>query len=292
MMRNIIMILLITAPFLCFADDSQLYQILTNIITALKAQRPLQQLHAKSNNDDPNKINILKGSWQISYKLLYEQIDKLVINEVKNFEELGYVGTGLYYPGAGHYSYPNELSDGIRVVCLYDPELYRDLGGDYACVVPNKVIIGNSKFNYIVFIFNFSDDTITSGHYGIGVDTIAALGIIDFKLFPLKGFRQPLPNVTDNAEYDVTSKILTIQDTQVGNEHYQVSLKKLDDNRFNLNSATVLTTSAATASAQYNLSTQILSVPKINVQGIYYKADLKNIGNFTFQINSVEQIKP
>jgi hypothetical protein len=278
MLRKLIMTALMAAPVLGFSGDIAPYEAaMGNAITAFRANRASLWPHAKANNNDPAKIEALKGAWIVSYKVgATNHTDQLVINETSQSETLGTYGTGLYYP--------NQASDGTYLLCSYDPELWGSLDGDYFCLAKNGV-------NLDVFTLRFSKDTITAGYFGTGTDTTSTGNSLASKASALSGFRQNLPSGTENAVYDSTSQVLSIQDVQAGNDHYQVELTGSGNYRFNLKSATPLATPASNAPAQYDLTTLTLSVPRVKALGTYYKVTLKNTGNFVFQLDKADEIK-
>lgn len=94
----------------------------------------------------------------------------------------------------------------------------------------------------------------------------------------------------DNARYDAAAQLVTIQDVQVQEQHYQIQLQYQPNNTFQLLNPQ-LTTALKSQPAQYDLQNASLLIPRIQVSGKYYSARLQNIGNFAFRLDQFGEIQ-
>lgn len=186
-------------------------------------------------NIDPAKIEALKGTWHLSYKIGNGTFsDKLVISDTVT-QNSKTVGLGLVSP-----------SD--KLVCNYDPTAYANLNSDYLCA--GESISG--AVTYIdLFSFRFSGHNVTSGYYSLGsgkTQTEAhndAFQSLQYKFISLTGYRDPqtASGITNNSSQNrgATNCTTVDQNTNINvacalynNKNYQATLP-FDLDRFQKN---------------------------------------------------------
>lgn len=285
-MRKIIMTGLIIVPLVAFGENSEQLNVLSenqlipvdiNTEGKLKAFFDFKKsniapfFHPKKINTDASKIEALKGTWNLAFKIEEKAYtEKLEIDlSIDNKGEI--IGIG-------------ENSNADFLVCFYNPELFSILDSDYQCGA--STTLSSGEIFYENFSLKFSGNSITGGYYGIGKTIPEANSVQKLKLYPITGYRQ-YPQPIKNAEYDSITKILDIQDVQVGTQHYQVTLQSNGNDLFSLKSAQPLITSVSSIPAKYENSKLTLFIPKVKAFGTYYQVEFKNIGNNVFQLNKV-----
>ncbi len=101
----------------------------------------------------------------------------------------------------------------------------------------------------------------------------------------------------ENAIYDTNYRIVTIQDVQIQNEHYQLQLSQMpNSNLWELKSAQLLSEPRHKQPGFYDPMTMILTLPTVRVQNwaIFdrdlYQAALTNIGNYVFRLDLAKEL--
>lgn len=92
------------------------------------------------------------------------------------------------------------------------------------------------------------------------------------------------------ANYDPTSRVLSLNDIQVEGNHYRAQLQMQDDHTFTLTMLQPDISRYATP-VQYEAASGLVKIPAVFVNGKVYRATLINAGNSLFIINSLEQIE-
>ena len=95
-----------------------------------------------------------------------------------------------------------------------------------------------------------------------------------------------------NAIYDGFGRLLSIEDVQIQNEHFQVRLQLQKKKLWNLKTFKPLSTKYSGYYGQYDFVSQRLTLPSVQAFGGYFNVTFTNIGDYVFRLDQVEEVKP
>lgn len=148
-------------------------------------------------NRDASKVEALYGTWIVSYNIgssIYT--DKLVIDSIYTADNGEIFARGLQYS--------NQIGQGDLMLCKYDPTVFLIIDSYYSCVAGSAIIE--------TYSFKFSNNTISSGFYGIGFDSSGAANSALLRNKPITGYRiassVPQPVIQVPSAYQSTYNLI------------------------------------------------------------------------------------